>query len=156
MRNRDELDVERPDVDPAAGRNHGDGNPGRVALGLALGFEQGGREFRRIDRAFQLRPEIDDGAEMIFMRVRQHQPDQVLALLLQKSDVGHDQVDTGKMLFVAEGDPEIDREPGALMAIAEAVDRQVHADLADAPQRREGQFVRPRHQLVPIEAAEPK
>ena len=37
----------------------------------------------------------------------------------------------------------------ALMAIAEAVDRQVHADLADAAERRKGQFVRPRHQASP-------
>jgi hypothetical protein len=39
MRDRDELDIERADINPATGRNHGDGNLGRVALGLAFGAE---------------------------------------------------------------------------------------------------------------------
>jgi hypothetical protein len=57
---------------------------------------------------------------------------------------------------VAKGHAEVDREPGALMAVAEAVDRQVHADLADAAERRKGQFIRSRHQVVPTDATEPK
>jgi hypothetical protein len=60
------------------------------------------------------------------------------------------------MLLVAKGYPEIDRKPGTLMAVAEAIDRQVHADLADAAEGCKGQFVRPRHQAAPMEAAEPK
>jgi hypothetical protein len=60
------------------------------------------------------------------------------------------------MFFVAEGDAEIDREPGALMAVAEAVNRQVHADLADTTERRKRQFIRTRHQAAPAEEAEPK
>ena len=75
---------------------------------------------------------------MILMGMRQHEAHQVLALLLQEADVGHDQVDPRQMLLVAEGDAEIDREPGALVAVAEPVDRQVHADLADAAERRKG------------------
>ena len=47
----------------------------------------------------------------------------------------------GKMFFVAEGDAEIDRQPRPLPATAEAVDRQVHADLADAAKRGKGEFV---------------
>ena len=43
-----------------------------------------------------------------------------------------------------------------LMAVAEAIDRQVHADLADTAERRKGQFIRPRHQAALAEAAEPK
>ena len=111
---------------------------------------------RRVDRAFQLRPQIDDGAEMILMGVRQHEADQILALLLQEADVRHDQVDARQMFLVAERHAEIDREPAALMAIAEAVDRQVHADLADAAERRKGQFIGPRHQAAPADAAAPK
>ena len=81
--------------------------------------------------------------------MREHQAYQVLPLLLQERDVRHDQVDARQMLFVAERDAEIDREQASLVPVAEAVDRQVHADLADAPERREGQFVRPRHQAAP-------
>src|SRR5262249_56864802 len=73
MRDRNELDAERADIDAAAGRHHGDRNFWRIAFGLAFGLEQGGREFCRIDRASELRPEIDDGAEMILVPVRQHQ-----------------------------------------------------------------------------------
>ena len=93
---------------------------------------------------------------MVLMGMRQHEADQVLALFFQKADVGHDQIDAGQMLLVAEGHPEIDREPGALMAVAEAVDRQVHADLADAAERRKGQFIRSCHHAAPADAAEPK
>jgi hypothetical protein len=93
---------------------------------------------------------------MILMGVSQHQPHQVLALLFQEADVGHDQVDPRQMLLVAEGDAEIDREPGPLVAVAEPVDRQVHADLADAAERRKSQFIRPRHQAAPTDAAAPK
>ena len=93
---------------------------------------------------------------MVLMGVRQHQPHQIFALLLEEGDVGHDEVDARQMLLVAEGDAEIDREPGALVAVAETVDRQVHADLADAAERRKGQFIRPRHQAAPTDAAAPK
>ena len=93
---------------------------------------------------------------MVLMGMRQHEADQILPLFLEEADIRHDQVDAGQMLLVAEGDAEIDREPGALAALAEAIDRQVHADLADAAERRKGQFVRPRHQLAPAEAAWPK
>ena len=93
---------------------------------------------------------------MVLMGVRQHEPDQVLALLFEEADVGHDQVDARQMLLVAERHAEIDREPGALVAVAEAVDRQVHADLANAAERRKGQFVRARHQAAPADLAEPK
>jgi len=82
---------------------------------------------------------------MIFMGVRQHKADQILPLLNQKADVGHDGVDARKMFLVAEGDTEIDREPRPLPATAETVDRQVHADLADAPERRKAEFVGLRH-----------
>ena len=156
MRDRNELDVERPEIDAAAGGHHRDRNFRRVALGGAFGREQSGAELGRVDRAFQPRPEVDDGAEMVLMGVGQHQADQVLALFFEKADIGHDQVDARQMFLVAEGHAEIDREPRALMAVAEPVDRQVHADLADAAERRKGQFIRPRHQTAPTEAAEPK
>jgi len=82
---------------------------------------------------------------MILVRVRQHQPDQVAEFLLEETDVGHYQIDARQMVFVAERHAEIDREQAALMPVAEAIDRQVHADLADAAKWRESQFVRARH-----------
>src|SRR6202790_4230984 len=156
MRHRNELDVERPEIDAAARRHDRARDFGGFALGGAFGLEQRGTELGRVNATFQPRPQIDDGAEMVLMGVGEHQSDQVLALLFEKADVGHDQIDAGQMLFLAEGDAEIDREPAALVAVAEAIDRQVHADLADAAERREGQFIRTRHQTAPADAAEPK
>jgi hypothetical protein len=104
----------------------------------------------------QARPKVDDSAEMVFMGMRQHKPNQVPSFLLEKADVGHDRLDTRQMLLIAKGHTKIDGEPGALMAVAQAIDRQVHADLANATERREGQFVHLFHQAAPTEAAEPK
>jgi len=156
MRHRNELDTERPEIDAPARRHHRDRNFRRIALGCAFGLEQRGAEFGRIDRAFQLRPQIHNGAEMVFVGMGQHQANEILALLFEKADIGHDQIDARQMLLVAKGYAEIDREPGALVAVAKAVDRQVHADLTDATERRKGQFVRSRHQVAPTDATEPK
>ncbi|GCC47477.1 hypothetical protein chiPu_0031564, partial [Chiloscyllium punctatum] len=86
MRDRNEFDVERADIDPAARRDHGDRDLRRIALGGAFGLEQRRRELRRVDLAAKLRPEVDDRAEMILMGVRQHEAHQVVALLLQEAD----------------------------------------------------------------------
>ena len=93
---------------------------------------------------------------MVFMGMGQDEADQVLAFLFQEADVRHDGIDAGQMLLIAKGHAEVDREPGPLMTVAEAIDRQVHADLADAAERRKGQFIGSRHQTAPADAAEPK
>src|ERR1700684_1977764 len=93
---------------------------------------------------------------MVFVGVRQYEPDQILPLLHEKGDVGHDGVDARKMFLVAEGNAEVNRKPGALPAVAETIDRQVHADLADAPKRGKREFVALGHQAAPAEAARPK
>jgi hypothetical protein len=90
MRHRNELDVERPEIDAAARGHHRDRNFRRIALGGAFGLKQGGAELGRVDRALQFGPEVDDGAEMVFVGVRQHQADQVLAFLFEELDIGHD------------------------------------------------------------------
>ena len=40
-----------------------------------------------------------------------------------------------------EGDAEIDDDPGAVVGRAVAVEAEIHADLADAAERQEDQFV---------------
>src|SRR5258708_20751309 len=56
----------------------------------ALGLEQRRRERRRVDRAAQPRPQVDQRAEMIFMRSEEHtselqSPDHLVCrLLLEK------------------------------------------------------------------------
>ncbi len=156
VRDRNEFHAERADVDGAARRHDCDRDLWRVALAGAFGFEQRRAELRRVDRALQLRPQIDDGTEMILVGMGQNQTHQILPLLHQKADVRHDDVDARQMLLVTERHAEIDGEPASLVPVAEAVDRQVHADLADTSQRCKRQFVRSRHQVAPDDLADPK
>ena len=51
---------------------------GRVRLAEALGFEQRRRERRREDRDLEPRPEMDERAEMILMRMGEDDPEEVL------------------------------------------------------------------------------
>ena len=78
---------------------------------------------------------------MILMRVGEHQAGEVFPLRHQIADVGQDQIDARQMLFRGKRHAEIDREPLAAALVAEAVDRQIHADFADAAERREHQFL---------------
>ena len=79
-------------------------------------------------------------AEMVLMRVGQHDAEEVAALLDQIADVRQDQVDAGQFL-AGEGDAEIDGDPLPAALGAEAVEREIHPDLADAAERREDKFV---------------
>src|SRR4051812_33388387 len=90
---------------------------------------------------------------MILMRVGQHQPHQILALLHQEGNIRHDQVDARQVLLVAERHAQIDRKPGALIGTVEAVYREIHADLADPAERCEGHFI---HHTAPADATAPK
>ena len=157
MRHRNKFDAEGTDARcaPPEGTTV-TGISGAIAFRRAFGLEQCGAEFGGVDRAFQTRPQIDNCAEVILMGVRQHETDEVLPFLFEKPDVRHDEIDTRQMLFVAEGNAKIDRQPASLMAVAKPVDRQVHADLAHASKRGKHQFIGPRHHVAPIDAAAPK
>ena len=102
-----------------------------------LGAQQRGGERRRPDRALQLRPEIGDGADMVLVRVRRDDAEQPVAAFDDKGRVGHDHIDPGLVLLLAEGDAAIDDQP--LAAIA--VEIEVHPDLAGPAERQEIQRV---------------
>ena len=149
MRHRYQFDVERPDIETAAERHDLDGDFRRARLARPLGFEQRGGERRRIDRHLQPRPQIEQRAEMILVRMREHDAGEVLALRDQIADVRQDQVDARQMLFRGKRHAEIDDQPLPPALVADPVDRQIHADLADAAERRKHQFLlrHLRHQL---------
>ena len=142
MRDRDQLDVERPELEAAAERHDLDRNIRRARFAQPLGLEQRGRERRRIDRAAQARPQIEQRAEMILVRVGEHEAGEIAPLRDQERDVRHDQVDAGQVV-ARERHAEIDRDPVALAPVAEAVEREIHPDLADAAERREQEFAWP-------------
>ena len=70
---------------------------------------------------------------MILVRVRRDDAEQPVAPLDDKGRVGHDHIDPGLVLLLAEGDAAIDDQP--LAAIA--VEIEVHPDLAGAAERQE-------------------
>src|SRR5262249_58085270 len=127
-------------------RDDVDGNLRRARLAAALRLEQGGREWRGIDRHAKLRPEVEQRPEMILMRVREHDADEVAALLDQEPDVGKDEIDPGQQVLASERHAEVDGEPGPAALGARAVDREIHPDLADAAGRREPKLARSGHQ----------
>ncbi len=136
----DVFDLERPERDAVAGLDDVDRH--RLGVGLAgdLGRKQVGGEGRRVDRHLEPRPQIDQRAEVILVGVGDDDAEEVDAFLLEVADIGEDQIDAGQ-IGMGEGDAEIDRQPDAVMAGAEAVEAEVHADLADPAERQEDQFV---------------
>ena len=87
MRDRDKLDVERPDVEARAERHLGDRDFRHAVFALALGFEQRRGERRRIDRHLELRPEVEHRAVVVLVGVGEHDAGDVAALLDQIADV---------------------------------------------------------------------
>ena len=57
----------------------------------------------------------------------------------------------GRFSSLANDTPDIDHQPGAPALVAEPVDRQIHADLADAAERREHELaLRRGHDLTTL------
>ena len=102
MRDIDEIDLERPERHMTANRHDIDRNFRHARLGRAPRLEQRGGERRRVERHFQLRPQIHDRAHVVLMGVGKDEAENVLALFDQERDVGQDQVDAGQMLFGGE------------------------------------------------------
>src|SRR5690242_21845642 len=67
---------------------------------------------------------------MILMRMREHDAGEIFALLHQVADVRQNKIDTRQMLFSCKRHAQVDRKPGSPPLVPDAVDRQVHADLA--------------------------
>src|SRR5690606_27908901 len=125
----------------------------------ALGFEQAGGEGRHPHRLPEARPQIEQRAVMVFMGVGDDDADDIVDHALDEARVGQDEIDTGQ-IGVREGDADIDDQPFARRRRAEAVEGEVHADLADPAQRAEDKLlrVRPGHVffLSQAEATAPK
>ena len=78
---------------------------------------------------------------MIFVGVGKHQTNKIAALLNQKADIRQNQIDAGQMLLGGEGNTAIDNQPLAPSPVADAIDREIHPDLADAAERRKHKFI---------------
>ena len=91
---------------------------------------------RGIQRHAQIGGEIGHRADMILVRMGQHDPEQVFRPFLDKFQIGKHQIDT-RVPRVGKGHPQIDHQPFAVTTIK--VD--VHSDFARATERAEQQFL---------------
>ncbi len=139
VRDRDGLDLERPDRELLAGPVDRCRDLRRALLALPLGLQQASRERRHPDRRLELRPDIEQRPVMVLMRVGDDDAAQPVEILLDEAGVGQDQVDA-RMRGVRKGDADIDDDPFALIGRPIAKEGEVHADLADAAERREDKF----------------
>ena len=81
---------------------------------------------------------------MILVRMRDDKTDEVLLRLLDKGEVGHDEI-RARQVLAGEGKAEIDHQPFARLDRTVAVKRAIHADLAETAERRENEFVATAH-----------
>ena len=133
----EEGDLERGERDLAAERHDMDGNLILQVVFAKLAAKHGGGERRGKDRAAQARPEKRNGAQVILVRMGQHQAQEIVAPLGDEGRVRRDQIDPGRRL-VGEGDAEVDHQPLAGMT----VEIQVHADFARPAQWQKQQIGR--------------
>ena len=99
-----------------------------------------GGELRRIHRAPQARPQLRDRAHVILMGVGDDEREKILPHALDEGEIGHDQVDAGKVR-ACESEAAINEDPLAAARRTEPVERRVHADLAEPAERHEDQFI---------------
>jgi hypothetical protein len=88
-----------------------------------------------IDRAAQLAPQPRHRAQMILMRMGNHEATQPVAPFGDEAGIWHHDFDLGQG-GAPEADAAIDRKPCAVAAI----EVEIHADLARPAKRQEGQI----------------
>ncbi len=139
MSDGDEFDREGADHDRLAELDDLHGDVGRARLAEPPRLDEFGGEAGHIDRRAQVRPKLDEGADVVLMRVGYDDPDQVLPRLLDKVEIRHDEIDAGHVL-VGETYAEVDHQPSARARRPIAIKGAVHSDLAQAAKRSEHQL----------------
>src|ERR671930_1314761 len=119
MRHGHEFDVERPKRESAAQRYDVQRDLWRARLALSLGLDEFRGKRRGVHRDLEPRPKIEQRAEMILMRMCEHEPEKIASLLHEVADVRHDEVDP-RQRVVGKRNSEIDREPLPALLVAEA------------------------------------
>ena len=140
MGDRDVLDVERPEPHAPARGDLDQLDFGRARLRQAPRLQEADGEAGGVDRDAQARPKVDQGPDMVLVGMGDEDAEEVLALAFEEAQVRHDDVDAGHVL-AGEGDAAIDQDPLAPSLRPEAVEGAVEADLAQASERDEHEFV---------------
>jgi hypothetical protein len=81
-----------------------------------------------------------DRPDVILMTMCQHETQNVVADLLEKSYVGHHQIDAGRRGLAAKNHAAVDDDPTPLLGRTIAVAIEIHADLPCPAQREEDEI----------------
>ena len=136
----DGLDGEWADLERLARPHDGNIDIFHNAIPCPLGSEHCRSERRAEDRLFKAGPKIEYGAVVIFVGMGKDQREDIVGTFFQKFGIGHDQFDPGQV-GPAEGHAAINHDPLARALRAKAIGTHVHADLADAAQWHEDEFI---------------
>ena len=110
------------------------------------------REARRVDRRPQARPHLDERADMVLMRMGDEDAEQVLPLLLDEAQV-RDRRDRCRADAPRRRNPCRNRRGSiAVVRRPEAVERGIHADLAETAEGNEDELVWGSHLSGPCSA----
>src|SRR5437588_3321853 len=135
VREGDETDPERPELDAPASLDNVEPHLAGEPLLLELAGDEAGGEWRREQRDLQFLGEIGQRPDMVLMTVGQDDPREPLLLVLDELEVREDQLDA-RIVGVGKSQAEIDHDPLA----SATVEIDVHADLARATERDKQQF----------------
>ena len=137
VRQRQVADAERPDLHVVVAFAHDvQGHLVLQACFLQLAADQFGGEGRGVQRHTEVGREVRHRADMIFVRVGQHDAEQVLGAFLDKFEIGENQFDS-RIFVGTEGHAQIYHQP---LAVA-AVEVDVHPDFARSTERKKQELV---------------
>ena len=144
MGDGDEFDRERADHDPLAETDDIQRDLGRAWLAEPARLDEFRREARQVDGRVKVGPKLNEGPDVVLMRVGDDDPDQILLRLFDEVEIRHDEIDAGQVL-AREADAKVDHQPPARIRRPVAVKGAIHANLAQAAERDEHELIVVRH-----------
>jgi hypothetical protein len=130
VRDADELNRERPDLDDVARLDGDQAGAVRDPVLVELRLHEGQRQRRAVERPVDERQHIGDRADVIFMAVRQYQRLHLAAPRRQVGEVRHDEVHA-RQIRIGEHRAGVDDDRG----ISTRDRHHVEAELAEAAKR---------------------
>jgi hypothetical protein len=130
MRNANKLNTERAEIDDVARLNPMEQDIAEQVVLFQFAFGQAGSEVRTVNRNVKSLQEIRQGAEMIFVAVREHYRGDVVAILFEEFKVRNGDVNTIGRLF-RKAHPGVEYQH--LVAVPQS--HAVHPKLADTAER---------------------
>ncbi len=141
MRNCNRFQLERADFKAFTRLENIHRDFRRTEFRLALGFKQASREWRCIDGRLQTRPEIEQCAVVVFVRMRDDDAAQIVLFSFEKTNIRENKV-RARMFRSGKAYAHVDHDPFTIVFRAKAIHGEVHADFADTAERQEDKLRR--------------